>query len=141
MTGNKGLFCLVQVLVGIQAKIPQVSILGPLLFLLYVNDIVEGIYSFSRLFADDTSLYSVVDNPIQTAERLNLDLAKIHGFAGKWLVTYNTVKLESILLSRKYNTPYHPPVWINQTQIAEVNLISTLVSSFQIIALGMDTKA
>ena len=52
---------------------------------------------------------------------LNLDLAKIHRWAEKWQVTFNPEKLECILLTRKYNKPYHPPVLLNRTQIAEVN--------------------
>ena len=60
MTGNKGLFCLVQV----KAEVPLGSILGPLFFLLYITDIVEDINSSIRLFADDTSLYIIVDDPI-----------------------------------------------------------------------------
>ena len=61
------------------------------------------------------------NDPIQTAEQLNFDLAKIHRWAEKWLVTFNPVKSECILLSRKCYKPYHPPVLLNQTQIAEVN--------------------
>ena len=106
---------------SVKAGVRQGSILGPLLFLLYINDIVEDINSSIRLFADDTSLYIIVDDPIQAAEQLNLDLAKIHHWADKWLVTFNPGKSESILLSRKHNKPYHPPVLLNQTQIAEVN--------------------
>ena len=44
--------------------------------------------SFIRLFADDTSLYIIVDNPFQAAEQLHSDLEKIHRWAAKWLVTY-----------------------------------------------------
>ena len=106
---------------SVKAGVLLGSILGPLLFLLYINDIVEDINSSIRLFADDTSLYIIVDDPIQAAEQLNLDLAKIHHWADKWLVTFNPGKSESILLSRKHNKPYHPPVLLNQTQIAEVN--------------------
>ena len=121
---------------SVKAGVPQGSIFGPLLFLLYINDIVVDINSSIRLFSDDTSLCIIVDGPIQAAEQLNLDLDKIHRLAEKWLVTFNPEKSECILLSRKYNKPYHTPIMLNQTQIAETH-ISTLVSSFQMIALGM----
>ena len=50
---------------SVNARVPQGSILGPLLFLLYINDIVVDINSSIRIFADDTSLYIIVDDPIQ----------------------------------------------------------------------------
>ena len=100
---------------SVKACVSQGSILGPLLFLLYINDIVEDINSSIRLFADDTSLYIIVDDPIQATEQLNLDLANIHHWVDKWLVTFNPGKSEFILLSRKHNKPYHPPVLLNQT--------------------------
>ena len=103
----------------IKAGVPQGSILGPLLFLIYINDIVEDIHSCIRLFADDTSLYIIVDNPLQAAERLNEDLDKIHLWAAKWLVSFNPAKSESILFSRKLNRPFHPPLIMNQQVINE----------------------
>ena len=103
----------------IKAGVPEGSILGPLLFLIYINDIVEDIHSCIRLFADDTSLYIIVDNPLQAAERLNEDLDKIHLWAAKWLVSFNPAKSESILFSRKLNRPFHPPLIMNQQVINE----------------------
>ena len=63
---------------SVKAGVPQGSILGTLPFLLSINAIVVDIDSSIRLFADDTSLYIIVDDPIQTAEKLNLDLVKFH---------------------------------------------------------------
>ena len=103
--------------ISISAGVPQGSILGPLLFLVYINDIVLDIDSTIRLFADDTSLYMIVDNPLHTAITLNQDLAKISTWADKWLVTFNTQKTESLLISRKINKPIHPPIVMNNDHI------------------------
>ena len=61
----------------VNAGVPQGSILGPLLFLIYINDLADGLSSNAKLFADDTSLFSVVHNPNTTAKDLNNDLVKI----------------------------------------------------------------
>ena len=99
---------------------PQGSILGLLLFLIYINDIVEDIHSSIRLFADDTSLYIIVDNPLLAANTLNADLSILHTWASKWLVTFNPSKSESIIFSRKHNRPIHPPLNMAQQVINEV---------------------
>ena len=104
----------------IRAGVPQGSILGPLLFLLYINDIVADIQSCVRLFADDTSLYIIVDNPISAAEMINTDLETIHRWAEKWLVKFNPSKSESLLVSRKNNRNMHPPLIMNEVHINEV---------------------
>ena len=105
----------------VKAGVPQGSILGPLLFLLYINDIVESINSSIRLFADDTSLYIIVDSPIEAANKLNSDLQKVHDWATQWLVTFNPLKSEAIVFSRKRAKPYHPPVLMENQPITEVS--------------------
>ena len=105
----------------IKAGVPQGSILGPLLFLIYINDIVHDIGSNIRLFADDTSLFIIVDNPLIAATNLNTDLEKISRWAATWLVSFNPSKTESLLLSRKLNSDQHPPIFMQNHQISEVS--------------------
>ena len=77
----------------IRAGVPQGSILGSLLFLVYITDIVKDIGSNIRLFADVTSLFIIVDNPVTAADSLNTDL----NWAATWLVTFNPAKTEALL--------------------------------------------
>ena len=105
----------------IKAGVPQGSILGPLLFLIYINDIVENINSSIRLFADDTSLYIIVNDPLDAAITLNIDLSRVNTWATKWIVSFNPAKSESVTFSRKVNQPYHPPVYMNYQLIDEVD--------------------
>ena len=59
------------------------SVLGPLLFLIYINDIVNNIESVIKLFADDTSLSLALNNTDSSAEILNHDLEQINEWAKK----------------------------------------------------------
>ena len=79
----------------VQAGVPQEYILGPLLFLIYINDIVNGINSNIRLFADDTSLYLIVEDSETAADLMNSDLEIIHrwaqvGFLDQWISAYGS---------------------------------------------------
>ena len=105
----------------IRAGVPQGSILGSLLFLVYINDIVKDIGSNIRLFADDTSLFIIVDNPVTAADSLNTDLNKISQWAATWLVTFNPAKTEALLFSRKLNRPQHPPLYMQNHIISEID--------------------
>ena len=88
---------------------------------IYINDIVSEIQSNIRLFADDTSLYVIVQNPDSAALCLNVDLNKIFNWAKLWLVKFNYSKTESMVISRKVNKPYHPPVYMDNAEMKEVS--------------------
>ena len=74
---------------NVEAGVPQGSILGPLLFLIYINDLSDNLASNPKLFADDTSLFSVVKNVDASNIDLNSDLKKIGEWVFQWKMSFN----------------------------------------------------
>ena len=64
-----------------QGSLPESSILGPLLFLIYMNGLSENLVSNPKLFADDTSLFPVIYDKDLSAKNLNYDLNRINNWA------------------------------------------------------------
>jgi len=78
---------------GTNAGVPQRSILGPLLFQIFINDIENHIRSDMFIFADDTTLANVYNNPLDAESCLNSKLELISTWAKKWMVIFNEKKL------------------------------------------------
>ena len=96
-------------LADVNAGVSQGSTLGALLFLLYINDLADGLSSNVKLFADDTSLFSVVHNANPTAKELNNDLVKISRWAYQWKMSLNPdpskqARKQYLVEKRKKNT-------------------------------------
>ena len=73
----------------IESGVPQGSVLGPLLFLIYINDLETNIISNVKFFADDTMLFSIVKYPVISANILNHDLEMIYQWAHQWKMEFN----------------------------------------------------
>ena len=99
---------------------PQGSVLRPLFFLIYINDLPQGLNSEVKLFVDDTSLFSIANCVNTSTSTLNSDLLKIQDWAYQWKISFNpdgTKQAQEIRFSRKKNATTHPPVFFNNSEI------------------------
>ena len=82
--------------------VPQGTVLAPLLFVFFINDLPTGILSTVRLYADDVILYITV-NSIDDCHQLQKDLALLERWANKWQMTFNVQKCKFIRITLKKN--------------------------------------
>ena len=87
------------------AGVPEWSVLGPIMFLIYINDIADNLVSITWLFADDTSLSSSSRQPIEIEDNLNKDLSEINNWSQKCIVKFNPSKTEVLLISIYFIPP------------------------------------
>ena len=94
----------------VNAGVSQDSILGPTLFLLYINDLPDDVICNIAIYADDTTLYSKCDQAsdlwqqLELASELKSDLQDTVDGGRKWLVDFNAGKTQLVLLDRSNNT-------------------------------------
>ena len=102
------------------AGVPQGSILGPLLFLIYINDLPNELKSNAKLFADDTSLFTIVKDKTESANILSNDLSEISKWAYDWEMLFNPdpcKPAKEVVISRKKKTQSHPAISLNNIQV------------------------
>ena len=64
--------------IGVNAGVHHELILGPLIFVVYINNLADGLSSNAKLFADDTSLFLVIHSVDTSAKKFNNDLYQIN---------------------------------------------------------------
>ena len=121
----------------INAGVPQGSVLGRTLFLVFTNDLPNGALSRSGIYADDTTTYSSIKTSdsfdrLESAAELEFDLRSFVEWGEKWLVPFNAskTKLLSFNRHRDYSTI---PVNMNGIELAES-------ASFRLLGLTFTPK-
>jgi len=86
--------------VEVTSGVPQGSILGPILFVIYINDLDEGIKNKLWKFADDTKLLGKSTDP-KGVEEIREDLERLGGWAEKWQMAFNIDKCKVMHIGKK----------------------------------------
>ena len=103
------------------AGVPQVSIMGSLLFLIYINDLPKDLSS-KKLFADDTSIFSTVQDIKHSTDQLNRDLDLISKWAHQWTILFNPdpqKQTQEVMFSRKTIKAPHLSVVFNNFSVVQ----------------------
>ena len=106
---------------NVRAGVPQGSVLSPLLFLIYISDLPRGLHADIKLFADDTLLFSVVDDIDESASKLNNDLIMIYEWAYRWKMSFNpdrTKPAHEVIFCQK-NKNIYPNLYFNNAPIVK----------------------
>ena len=122
---------------NVVSGVPQGSVLGPLLFILYTHDMWFGLENLLVAYADDATLIAVVPAAAGrhlVSESLNRDLAKISAWCSLWGMKLNPSKTQSMIVSRSRTVnPPHPDLFIDGTQLVTSE-------SFKILGVLFDSK-
>lgn len=101
----------------INSGVPQGSILGPILYLLYTSDLPTTDHTTVATFADDTAILSSHNNPIMASRNLQENLNKIQDWLQKWRIKANETKSTQVTFTMRKGTC--PPVKINGCQLPQ----------------------
>ena len=107
-----------------------------MLFLIYINDLADGLSSNTKLFVDDTSLFSVIHDSVITTLELNSDLSRIKQWAFPWKMSFNpdpNKQAQEVIFSRKLNKFCHPSLRFNNNNVSQA-------SSQKHLGLTLDNK-
>ena len=105
---------------NVYAGVPQGSVLGPLLFLIYINDLPDELTSMCKIFADDTSLFSKVIDKDNSNSQLNSGLAKISKWAFQWKMSFNpdpNKRAIKVCFSNKRDKENYRPLQFTSTDV------------------------
>ena len=117
--------------------VPQGSVLGPILFIIYTFDMWCAIESNMVAYADDTTLYAIIPSPQdrqRIANVLTRDVSRIMSWCDRWGMKLNPSKSHSMIISRS-RTPFpsHPDIVVNGVAIPNC-------SSIKLLGVTLDPK-
>ena len=104
----------------VNAGVSQGLILGPLLLLIYINDLPYGLQTNLKLFVDDTSLFFTGQDITTSTVSLNNDLTKVSEWTVQWKMNFNpdpSIQAEELLFSQKTSSKPYPSLNFNENPV------------------------
>ena len=109
--------------------IPQGSVLGPLFFLIYINDLPGRINSLGKVSEDDTSLFSKVYDIRKSASQLNDGLKKISHWAYQWKIQFNPDPKNKLMKLHSLGKQVHITFYIHLSNLATMRFLNAPIKS------------
>lgn len=108
----------------IHSGVPQGSVLGPVLYLLYTADLPTSLRVTTATYADDTAILATHKNPILASQRLQESLTLIQRWLKKWRIKANETKSTHVTFTTRKETC--PPVTLNDRKIPQADEVKYL---------------
>ena len=105
--------------INVLSGIPQGSVLGPILFLVYINDLPEVVKSVIHLFADDTKIHAPINN-IQDAIALQEDINDMELWSDIWLLNFHPDKCHVLIVGKHQNIVHAHNYTLNGIELEHV---------------------
>ena len=106
----------------VTSGVPQGSVVGPILFLVYINDLPTSVLSQTRLFADDTVIYNLSCN----REQLQKDLDTLQKWEASWNMEFNPLKCEYVKFSRRKTKGINNQYYLHNIEIPKTDSVKYL---------------
>jgi hypothetical protein len=113
----------------VRAGVPQGSILGPLLFNIYINDMMDTVRNSGVLFADDATLFALIENSDSrsaVARSLCDDVYALSEWAERWQVAFSASKFQLLTISRKQDKVANEPIYYRDNAVEECDALKLL---------------
>ena len=108
----------------ILVRVPLYPILGPLLFLIYINDLPNGLKTNAKLFADDTSLFTFIHDKNESSNALSNDISSISKQAFNWKILFNPdphKPAQEVSFPQKKKISIHPAISLNNIRVEKAS--------------------
>ena len=110
----------------VTSGIPQGSVLGPILFIIYINDLPSAVNSTTYMYADDTKIYNTYSKDAPIGMEIQQDITSLENWSNKWLLKFNKSKCKQMWIYSKHQTPMEKQRYFISSDKSQIPIENTL---------------